>query len=547
MVRAQNRSDSGVPMDRSAAPACFVDDQPFSDGLGERRPIVGPNGRQSCELLCIRAELSAVPSFEFALRERLGRLSSFQHASYARALSVERVRDGEGSLGLVSERVEGIRLSVLITRAARRGLNLDINAAICLIRQLVAAVSALHSGWRDVAHGAVGPERIVVTQSARLILTEHALGSALEQLHYSQERYWRDLRIALPRSAGLPPFDHRADVTQLGATALALVLGRLIRDDEYPSKAADLVASVRAVSARGGFEALPPGLRSWMTRALQLDARQSFANAVEAQTDLERLLGAADVERERSGQRNSLESFLARYEAADAIDLFTTEIISPVLSTEGEGRASAVLDQFAEEALGQVPCVEAEPRASVRPPMPSRPVMTSPIPPSLRERQAILDAPELSRGHQTRSRWSRAAAVAVAAVLVAAGIPLTQRWISPTPAPPRLGTLSITTNPTAATAFIDGTPSGTTPLTIKLTPGWHTVELRGTGEPRSIPTLITAGAELAQYIELPTRASTPFTDGASDTPAAGADDKHSASESDLVPNVTVTVTDVGLR
>ena len=303
-------------MDRSAAPACFVDDLPFSDGLGERRPIVGPNGRQSCELLCIRAELSAVPSFEFALRERLGRLSSFHHASYARTLSVERVRDGEGSLGLVSERVDGIRLSSLVTRAAARGLNLDINAALCLVRQLVAAVAALHDSSREVAHGALGPERMIVTPNARLILTEYVLGSALEQLHYSQERYWKDLRIALPRSAGLPPFDQRADVTQVGATALALVLGRLIRDDEYPSKAGDVVSSARAVSARGGFETLPPGLRSWLGRALQLDARQSFANAVEAQADLERLLGAADVHSESGGQRNSLESFLARYEAA---------------------------------------------------------------------------------------------------------------------------------------------------------------------------------------------------------------------------------------
>jgi len=536
-------------MDRSTAPACLVDDVPFSDALGERRPVVGPDGQPSCELLCLRTELSSVPSFEFALRERLGRLSSFEHGSYARALSVERVRES-GSLGLVSERVEGIRLSALLTRAAARGLNLDINAAICLVRQLVAAVAALHD--KEFAHGAVGPERMLVAPNARLVITEYALGSALEQLHYSQERYWKDLRIALPRSAGLPEFDQRADVTQIGATALALILGRLLRDDEYPSKAGDLVASARAVSGRGGFETLPPGLRSWITRALQLDARQSFANAVEAQVDLERLLGVADVHGDRGGQRNSLESFLARYEAAEAIDLYATEAVLSAPSAAGnpggdEG-ASAVDKPFAQEALSEVRHVEPKPPVrAIRPTMPHRPATTSPIPPSLLERQGNADlTPQLFRGHQTRSSgWSRAGVAAVFAVLVATGVPLTHRWIAPTPAPPRVGTLVVTTSPAGATAYIDGAAIGTTPLTLQLAPGWHTVELLGAGEPRSIRTLITAGTELAQYIELPPRASTRSrTDATDDTLAAPTDDEHSAVESKLVPNVTVTVTDV---
>jgi hypothetical protein len=42
-----------------------------------------------------------------------------------------------------------------------------------------------------------------------------------------------------------------------------------------------------------------------------------------------------------------------------------------------------------------------------------------------------------------------------------------------------------------------------TPLTLTLPAGSHTVELRGDGEPRSIPVNITAGAQSAQYIELP--------------------------------------------
>ena len=54
----------------------------FHDGLGERRLIVEPTGNGTLEMLCLSGELTAIPSFEFALRERVSRLSSFRHTSY---------------------------------------------------------------------------------------------------------------------------------------------------------------------------------------------------------------------------------------------------------------------------------------------------------------------------------------------------------------------------------------------------------------------------------------------------------------------------------
>ena len=51
------------------------------------------------------------------------------------------------------------------------------------------------------------------------------LGGAVEQLDYSHDRYWKELRIPLP-SGAQPTFDHRADVMQVGMVALALILGR---------------------------------------------------------------------------------------------------------------------------------------------------------------------------------------------------------------------------------------------------------------------------------------------------------------------------------
>src|SRR5437764_5745591 len=102
MVRATGHGmDPAVAT--TSAPASLV----FQDGLGERRHIVDPTGTETLEVLCLRGDLTAVPSFEFALRERVSRLASFRHAYFGRVRSVERLNDKASTLALVSDRTTG--------------------------------------------------------------------------------------------------------------------------------------------------------------------------------------------------------------------------------------------------------------------------------------------------------------------------------------------------------------------------------------------------------------------------------------------------------
>jgi PEGA domain-containing protein len=303
-------------MERAAVPTSTSAAVTFTDGLGERHHILDPTGTDKLEVLCLREELAAVPSFEFALRERVSRLAGFRNPLFGRVRSVERMTDRRATLAVVSEHTPGIRLSDLLSRAAERRINLDINASLALIGQLVPAMAALHETTREMpglAHGALGPERLVVTPDARLIVVEYTMGAALEQLRFAPERYWHELRVAVPRASGLPRFDQRIDVTQIGIVALSLILGRLLRDDEYPARIGDVVASTWAISARGGFEPLPQGLRGWLGRALQLDARSAFASASEARAELDKILGDSD----HLTPSGSLEAFLAKFKAGD--------------------------------------------------------------------------------------------------------------------------------------------------------------------------------------------------------------------------------------
>jgi PEGA domain len=290
---------------RTSAPPPVV----FRDAFGERRRIVAPTGSDALDVLCLRSELTAVPSFEFSLRERVSRLAGFRHPYFAQVRTVERLSDTARTLALISNAQTGVRVSELLAAAAKHDVVLDSDAALCLIRQLVTAMATFHEQAPDAAHGALGPERVIVTPHSRLVIVEHVMGSAIEQLQYSEDRYWRELRVPCPRAAGLPVIDHRADALQLGMFALSLLLRRSLNGDEFPSRVGDAVVSARAVSADGHVEALPSGLRPWLTSALQLDPRTAFASAIDAREELENVFETNDD----LGAPSALDAFLARY------------------------------------------------------------------------------------------------------------------------------------------------------------------------------------------------------------------------------------------
>ena len=437
----------------------------FEDGLGKRyHPAVPGEFDAPLEVLCFRQELTSVPSFEFALRERVGHLASFQHPYYARVRKVERLSDRGGTLALVSESTTGVRLSEMLAVAEQRGVALDIDAGLCLVRQLAAALALLHDSTR-VAHGAIGPERLIVTPQARLFIPEFVLGPALEQLRYSRERHWKDLRVALPPSVGLARFDDRVDITQLGLVALTLILGRRLHEQEYPAALDDLVASASERWVDGDRQPLTPALRSWLRRALQLEGQSSFRSLQETKSALERMLAEescymADI--------SALEGFLGRYQDSTAVD---TAVLPIPRAPEAPVKPVAIVMPPPDESVD-------EPEEN---PVPAEPVAAKPGGRSI-----------------GRIRWIAALVVLVAIV---GGAFATRHYFWAAAAPAASGTLAVDTNPAGAQVFVDGTARGLTPLTLSLTPGPHTLIVQGSGDSRAIPVTISQGAVSSQYLE----------------------------------------------
>jgi hypothetical protein len=107
-------------------------------------------------------------------------------------------------------------------------------------------------------------------------------GEGLEVLQRNREQLWKDFGLAMPAVASLARFDQNADVTQMGALILAIVLQRPLRVTEYPRGASDLV-TLATDSSMPGTPDSSVALRMWLQQALQIHPRLAFRSAVDAQ------------------------------------------------------------------------------------------------------------------------------------------------------------------------------------------------------------------------------------------------------------------------
>lgn len=243
----------------------------FRDGLGDRLLVRDSHGRPVQESLVLRSELSAIPAFEFALNERLWLVERFDHPAF---LTVRNIASAPGRLpriSLISDYTAGMRLSEVLARAEASGQPVSAGAAAFVIREILEGMAELHRQSGDLSHGALGPERIVLADG-KVRIADYVLGPAIEQLRFSTERYWKELRVAVPSSAGAARLDRRVDVVQIGMIALALFASRPLRDSEHVGGVGELLTSA----------SIAPPIRSWLLKALHMDQRRVFVNAAEA-------------------------------------------------------------------------------------------------------------------------------------------------------------------------------------------------------------------------------------------------------------------------
>ena len=263
----------------------------FRDGLGERLILPQKSG-VLLEYLYFADPLASAPFFAQALKERVGRLSTFSHASYCRVRKVQRAEEPDNRPALVSVHVPGHRLTEILDAAAWSDLRPPTSAVLAAVRQAMASVALLHDFAPDGFHGAIGPDRLILTGEGRSVVAEHVLGTVMTQAAeaWGSGRLWRELGVATVTDAALAHDGRRHDVVQLGLLVLALLLGRTIAPQEYPDEVLWLLQQSTETEADGARESLGTGLRDWLERTLSVAGARSYTTLLDSQKALADLM-----------------------------------------------------------------------------------------------------------------------------------------------------------------------------------------------------------------------------------------------------------------
>jgi hypothetical protein len=285
----------------------------YEDGLGRRVLAFDRESGTLLERLALRPELCV---FEKTLNERLAVVAGLDDEHFAKPRAIEHLVNGH--LIVISEFAGGRRLSDIIDGAAEYGIVAGLDAGLGLLLELLPAIARLHDA--GLVHGALAPGRVKITPDAQILLLDAIYAEPLERLQLARKRLWMELRLAFPPTAGSARFDKGADLSQAAMVAAALMVGRPLRDDEYPDGIAALRQEILEIASIRGSKPFADAVDKFFAAALPLAGRKPVASADEAAIDLRKLV------RKELGIntcRTALVEFLQQVETADAEQVVT--------------------------------------------------------------------------------------------------------------------------------------------------------------------------------------------------------------------------------
>lgn len=270
----------------------------YEDGLGRRTIEFDRETGGMLERLHLRPELRA---FEGFLIDRVARAAAFDDERFARIRGIE--RDSRYGLTVLSQFVSGHRLCDLLEAAtnlpADEATSPSVDAALGFLLELLPALGSLHSITQH-PHGTLGPGRIVLSQDGRVIVLESVFGEAIERLRFNRSRLWLEFGLATPAENGPVRLDMAADVAQASLVAMMIVIGRPLRDNEYPDGIGTLLTEVIEIAQIRGGNSFASGLQGFLSRALPLSTQHPYASAEEAAAEVRQVAKALGAPRCRA-------------------------------------------------------------------------------------------------------------------------------------------------------------------------------------------------------------------------------------------------------
>ena len=269
----------------------------FRDSFGEREVGIDADG-SPIELLRLVRELNA----EQAIKDRIARLKRCDRPGVARPLRLEQDdQKRRPRLVLVSERVSGIRLSDALARGFSQSVVPDIGASLYVMRRLFSTAESLQAAT-GAAHFAIGPERVVLTPRAEIVIVETAVAGGIEALSVVP----KSMQLALSEIAGQLE-GHRVEVARIARIGMAMLLGRTIDPGEPVDALSPTITEIGDVASIRAGDAFASALRAWFEQAVTIDSAVSFPSFREAGAALARTNPPKDC----APSRRTLRAYLA--------------------------------------------------------------------------------------------------------------------------------------------------------------------------------------------------------------------------------------------
>ena len=147
----------------------------FCDRLGERVIVPQASGAL-LEHLYFWAARAQVPVLATALNGRVALPATFPPSPYCRVRRFKGVAARDGRPAFVSAHIAGRRAAEMLDVAARSTLQPTTAGVLAVTRQMMASVALLHDFAPDGYHGALGPDRLILSAEGRVVIAEHVLG-----------------------------------------------------------------------------------------------------------------------------------------------------------------------------------------------------------------------------------------------------------------------------------------------------------------------------------------------------------------------------------
>jgi len=424
----------------------------FCDEIGDRLLMFDNSGTPSLELLRFRPAFAEASGFEAALRERVDALRAFDRREFSQIRAVERLDNGD--LVLVSTFTTGKRIAEIFwSRRARPGVHPAF--AAWFIRESIAAVAELHRQGARIAHGALTPDRVILTPDGRLVIVEHVLGAALDRLDLAPARLQHLGLPAVEDRTGRANLDQRTDVVQVAWIAISLLLGRRLTPLEYPQHVGALLDECVGANQRGS--ALVSALHRWLERALQVSG-DGFESAVHAHAELGDL---------RAHGGSHAIAFAASTAAVEQLAFEPPQRLPPMhAAVESDEHDLAALDEASNTSTSETVTMP----------------VSSGFAADLVGYETPVESPATPRVH-AKAVWTARAGWLVAAALGAMAVGEAV-WIAnvelarPAQSPPTPVPIVIDSLEGGDEVIVDGREVGVTPLRLALTPDTRLIRLR---------------------------------------------------------------------